>query len=155
MARTQPAAQERIAVGDNMRAPRGLAASAPERLAELRTKIFDRAVAAESQDAWVLLFEAAEAASWRAADRAASLHALAYAAALPPATSSAGDRPDSLALAFLNYECVDGGCEDLRVVDAALILAKGSTVAGFSSAEDYARRTLTEVLPRKHGHEAN
>lgn len=127
-----------------MSEPRYLLSLARARLAEAKAKVLDRSVSAGSHEAWILLFEAAEAASLLMADRAATLHALAHVYAVSPATGGM-DREvaaDLDVLAAFHFEATDGGDEDLRVVDAARMLADCRKSDGFSSAEDSARALL-------------
>ena len=126
-----------------MSEPRYLSAVAREHLAQAKTRLLNKSIAAGSQEAWTLLFEVAEAASVCMADRAATLHALGYVYAFEAVTSPGGpnDVPDPMGLAALHMETLDGGCEDLRVVDAAHMLANRGTLKGCLP-EDSARELL-------------
>ena len=134
--------------------PRYLCALARDHLAEAKAKMLAGSVPAGSTASWVLLFEVAEAASVLMADRAATLHALAYVHALGRATGGDPSREtdddgrrlphdDDAMLVGLNYEGTTDASEELRIVDAARMLADECTIEGFSTSEDAARSCLT------------
>jgi hypothetical protein len=131
--------------------PRYLAALANERLTQIKQRILDNRVEAKSRDASTVLFEAAEAAALLMSDRAATLHALAYVDAFGLALDvevdhdvrAVSEAPVPPSMSQLNYEALTDGSDDLEIVDAALMLARGSHLEGFSSSQESARACLT------------
>lgn len=107
--------------------PRYLSALARGRLADARTTLLNKAVCAGSEQASTLLFEVAEAASVLMAERAATLHALAYVYALDSA----------LGLVEVAHLATRRG------VEASRMLADGRKLEGRPSSEDSARGWLT------------
>lgn len=111
--------------------PRSLDAVALDRLAEAKKEILAGSVPAGST-AWVLLYEVADAASHRMAERAATLHALAHVHALGPACGEEPALPSDI-LARVEYEGMTAGVRDeMRIVDAALSLADGDEALGLA-----------------------